>query len=51
MKFFARESFVGFCASAPGREVVALLCRPLTSTTLAKMSKGLALSISTLRLT
>ncbi len=44
MKFFARETHVRFRLSAPGREVVALLCRQLTSTTLAEMSKRFGLN-------
>ncbi len=34
-----RSDYVGFRSSAPGREVAALLCRQLTSSTLAELSE------------
>ncbi len=34
-----RSAYVGFRSSAPGREIAALLCRQMTSSTLAEMSK------------
>jgi chromosomal replication initiation ATPase DnaA len=38
-----RSEYVGFRSSAPGREVAALLCRQLTSSTLSELSQHFGL--------